>query len=102
MGARNKIFGKAFPKAEKKLRILVTGGKMSKASAVARAGGRDGHKVFTAEILPYRYCHTRFCTYVSKHYVLPRPTVNPEKWEATIQGIVAEQGIDLIIPCTAP
>lgn len=75
---------------------------MSKASAVARAVGRCGHQVFTAEILPYRYCHTRFVSYVSKHYVLPRPTVDPEGWEATIQAIVKEQGIDLIIPCTAP
>jgi len=75
---------------------------MSKASAVARAVGREGHKVFTAEIMPYKYCHTRFCTYVSKHYVLPRPTVQPEEWEAAIQAIVKEQSIDLIIPCTAP
>jgi len=100
--ARNKIFGKAFPKAEKKLRILVTGGKMSKASAVARAVGRDGHKVFTAEISPYELCHTRFCTYVSKHYVLPRPTVQPKEWVEKMQAIVTEQNIDLIIPCTAP
>jgi len=101
---RHKIFGSAFQAGspKKQLRILVTGGKMSKASAVARAVGRDGHKVFTAEILPYRYCHTRFCSYVSKHYVLPRPTVDPVAWEAAIQSIVAEQNIDLIIPCTAP
>merc|ERR1711879_186211 len=101
---RHRFFGPSFnvgaPK--KQLRVLVTGGKMSKASAVARAVGRDGHKVFTAEILPYRFCHTRFVTYVSKHYVLPRPTVEPEAWEAKIQAIVAEQNIDLIIPCTAP
>merc|ERR1712019_223901 len=49
-----------------------------------------------------KFCHTRFCTYVSKHYVLPRPTVQPEEWEAAIQNIVKEQNIDLIIPCTAP
>merc|ERR1711879_922864 len=101
---RHRFFGPSFnvgaPK--KQLRVLVTGGKMSKASAVARAVGRDGHKVFTAEILPYKFCHTRFVTYVSKHYVLPRPTVEPEAWEAKIQAIVAEQNIDLIIPCTAP
>merc|ERR1719313_1500978 len=98
------MFGKGFAKvsSKKQLNILVTGGKMSKASAVARAVGRDGHKVFTAEIMPYKFCHTRFCGYVSKHYVLPRPTLEPEAWEAAIQAIVAEQGIDLIIPCTAP
>jgi len=75
---------------------------MSKASAVARAVGRDGHKVYTAEIQPYQFCHTRFCTYVSKHYVLPRPTVQPKEWVETMQKIVTEQNIDLIIPCTAP
>merc|ERR1719440_382502 len=100
------VFGGAFEKGDsskkKQLRILVTGGKMSKASAVARAVGRDGHKVFTAEIMPYKFCHTRFCSYVSKHYVLPRPTVQPKEWEAAIQAIVKEQNIDLIIPCTAP
>jgi len=88
--------------ASKQLRILVTGGKMTKASAIARAVGRDGHKVFTAEISPYQLCHTRFCGYVSKHYVLPRPTVQPAEWVAKMQQIVAEQNIDLIIPCTAP
>merc|ERR1711934_1066469 len=100
------IFGGAFQKGcsadKKQLRILVTGGKMSKASAVARAVGRDGHKVFTAEIMPYSLCHTRFCSYVSKHYVLPRPTVQPKEWLAAVQAIVKEQNIDLIIPCTAP
>merc|ERR1719243_50126 len=102
--ARNKIFAKGLAKVspQKQLRILVTGGKMSKASAVARAVGRDGHKVFTAEIMPYQFCHTRFCTYVSKHYVLPRPTVQPKEWVEKMQAIVAEQNIDLIIPCTAP
>jgi len=75
---------------------------MTKASAVARAVGRDGHEVFTAEIMPYQFCHTRFCTYVSKHYVLPRPTVQPKEWLETMQEIVVEQNIDLIIPCTAP
>merc|ERR1719240_456094 len=75
---------------------------MSKASAVARAVGRDGHKVFTAEILPYKFCHTRFVKYVSKHYVLPRPTEDPKAWVAKMQAIVADQQIDLIIPCTAP
>eukprot|EP00931_Biecheleriopsis_adriatica_P042788 TRINITY_DN2440_c0_g1_i1.p1 TRINITY_DN2440_c0_g1~~TRINITY_DN2440_c0_g1_i1.p1 ORF type:complete len:538 (+),score=127.25 TRINITY_DN2440_c0_g1_i1:90-1616(+) len=103
---RHKLHGKTFEKGRsadaKKLNILVTGGKMSKASAVARAVGRDGHNVFTAEIMPYKFCHTRFTTYAKKHYVLPRPTVQPKEWEATIQRIVKEQNIDLIIPCTAP
>jgi hypothetical protein len=103
---RHRLFGGSFKKGNsakrKQLRILVTGGKMSKASAVARAVGRDGHKVFTAEIMPYKFCHTRFCSYVSKHYVLPRPTVQPKEWEDAIQAIVKEQNIDLIIPCTAP
>jgi len=101
---RHHVCGPSFTRGEpkKRLRVLVTGGKMSKASAVARAVGRDGHEVFTAEILPYRFCHTRFCCYVSKHYVLPRPTVQPKEWEAAIQAIVLEQNIDLVIPCTAP
>merc|ERR1719440_691397 len=100
------VIGGAFEKGDsaekKKLNILVTGGKMTKASAVARAVGRDGHTVFTAEIMPYKFCHTRFCRYVSKHYVLPRPTLQPKEWEDAIQSIVKEQDIDLIIPCTAP
>jgi len=102
---RRLVFGVPFDKGEppkRCLNVLVTGGKMSKASAVARAVGRSGHKVFTAEILPYRYCHTRYCTYVSKHYVLPRPVDEPEAWQKAIKAIVAEQNIDLIIPCTAP
>lgn len=104
--ARYKIWGGVFAKGKsaetKQLRILVTGGKMSKASAVARACGRDGHIVFSAEISPYNLCHTRFCGYVSKHYVLPRPTLQPKEWHAKIMSIVEEQKIDLIIPCTAP
>mmetsp|Transcript_148420 Transcript_148420/g.257557 ORF Transcript_148420/g.257557 Transcript_148420/m.257557 type:complete len:435 (+) Transcript_148420:3-1307(+) len=101
---KHRLLGPSFQcgKPKRQLRVLVTGGKMSKASAVARAVGREGHKVFTAEIMPYKFCHTRFCTYVSKHYVLPRPTVQPEEWVAAMQAIVKEQSIDLIIPCTAP
>jgi hypothetical protein len=106
---RHKLCGPDFKKdapettpEKRQLNVLVTGGKMSKSSAVARAVGREGHKVFTAEILPYRYCHTRYCSYVCKHYVLPRPVDEPEKWQAAIQAIVAENKIDLIIPCTAP
>jgi len=101
---RHRLIGPSFKcgSPKKPLRVLVTGGKMSKASAVARALGRDGHKVFTAEIMPYALCHSRFCTYVTKHYVLPRPTAQPEEWEAAIQKIVKEQSIDLIVPCTAP
>merc|ERR1719482_507836 len=95
-------FEKGTSAQKKQLKILVTGGKMSKASAVARAVGRDGHRVFSAEISPYKYCHTQFSTYVSKHFVLPRPTVDPKAWEAAILKIVREQKIDLIIPCTAP
>ena len=45
-------------------------------------------EVVTAEILPYRFCHTRFCRYASSHYILPRPTVEPQKWEDTIMRIV--------------
>jgi hypothetical protein len=103
---RHRLCGGEFERGssalKKQRRVLVTGGKMSKASAVARAVGRDGHVVFTAEIMPYKFCHTRFCSYVSKHYVLPRPTVQPKEWEAAIQAIVKEHDIDLIIPCTAP
>merc|ERR1719207_110295 len=103
---KHRVFKSCFEKGssaeKKKLNILVTGGKMTKASAVARAVGRDGHNVFTAEISPYEFCHTRFCRYVSAHYVLPRPTVQPEEWQAAVQKIVKERNIDLIIPCTAP
>jgi len=87
---------------KRRLRVLVTGGKMSKSSAVARAVGREGHEVFTAEISPYELCHTRFCKYVTRHYVLPRPTRQPKKWLSTIKNIVKKEKIDLIIPCTAP
>jgi hypothetical protein len=101
---RYKLFGPAFERGvpKKRLNILVTGGKMTKASAVARAVGRDGHRVFTAEILPYRYCHTRFCGYVEKHYVLPRPVEQPQEWQEEVKAIVKRHNIDLIIPCTAP
>ncbi|CAE8738421.1 unnamed protein product [Polarella glacialis] len=52
--------------------------------------------------MPYKYCHTRFCSYVSTHFVLPRPTLQPKEWLAAMKAIVDEQKIDLIIPCTAP
>merc|ERR1719161_2186925 len=47
-------------------------------------------------------CATHVSVNVSKHYVLPRPTVQPKEWVETMQKIVKEQNIDLIIPCTAP
>ena len=87
---------------KKLLRILVTGGKMTKACTVARVVGRAGHTVVTAEVMPYKFCHTRFSSYVSKHYILPRPTAHPQEWEQAVLAIVKEQQINLIIPCTAP
>ena len=43
--------------------VIRFGDTLPKASAVARAVGRDGHNVFTAEISPYEFCHTRFCRF---------------------------------------
>jgi len=108
-GVRDLLFGPSFQvskskpgSARAKLRVLVTGGKMSKSSAVVRAVGREGHTVFSAEISPYELCHTRFSRYSTRHFVLPRPTEKPNDWLKCMQRIVKSEKIDLIIPCTAP
>lgn len=89
-------------KTKRKLRVLVTGGKMSKTSWVLRMVGKAGHDVWCAEIDTYKYNHTQFSKYCMGYHVLPRPEQDVENWLKELRRLVEELKIDLLIPCTSP
>src|SRR5687768_6847880 len=54
--------------------ILISGGKMTKALALARAFHRAGHRVILVEARKYRLTGHRFSRAVDRFYIVPEPT----------------------------
>merc|ERR1719412_514875 len=88
--------------AKKQMRVLVTGGKMSKASWVLRMLGKAGHDVWIGEVATYRFNHTRFSRFCRGYEVLPRPEADMGAWLCTLRRLIIKHRIDLLIPCTSP
>jgi len=84
------------------LNVLVTGGKMSKASWILRMLGKVGHNVWIGEVETYRYNHTQFSKYCKGYKVLPRPEQEFDAWLAELKKLISELNIDLLVPCTSP
>jgi len=89
-------------KPKDSLRVLVTGGKMSKASWVLRMLGKAGHKVWIGEVPTYRFNHSQFSKYCEGYKVLPRPEKDYDQWLQELRKLVKELKIDLLVPCTSP
>lgn len=86
----------------RRLRVLVTGAKMSKSSWVLRMLGKAGHDVWCGEVSTYYLNHTQFSKYCKGYKVLPRPEKDTKAWLKELRKIVDELQIDLIVPCTSP
>ncbi|HEX7736698.1 MAG TPA: hypothetical protein VF458_17760 [Ktedonobacteraceae bacterium] len=77
-------------------RILLTGGRSFVALDLARQFARSGHEVIVAESLPVHLC--RYSTSVRKHYLVPRPNVQPGEYIDELVRIIREEQIDLLLP----
>ncbi len=80
--------------------VLISGGKMTKALALARAFHDAGHRVILVEASKYRLTGHRFSRAVSAFHIVPSPN-DPGYAEALLRVVQAEK-VDVYVPVCAP
>ena len=98
-------FMKPFQKqavAENPKRILITGGKMTKALQLARLFHQAGHTVFLVETHKYWLSGHRFSNAVQRFYTVPAPKQGADGFCQGLLEIVKRENIDVFIPVTSP
>ncbi len=88
--------------AENPKRILITGGKMTKALQLARCFHAAGHTVFLVETHKYWLSGHRFSNAVQGFYTVPAPKKDKEGFCQGLLDIVKRENIDVFIPVTSP
>jgi len=83
-------------------RILLTGGKMTKALQLARSFHAAGHEVFLVESHKYWLSGHRFSKAVKRFYTIPAPEKDPEGYCQQLLEIVKRDNIDVFIPVSSP
>ncbi|MDA0169471.1 hypothetical protein OJ998_10270 [Solirubrobacter taibaiensis] len=80
--------------------ILISGGKMTKALALARSFHRAGHRVVLVEARKYRLTGHRFSRAVDRFYTVPEP-MHPG-YVAALVEIVRREAVDVYVPVCSP
>lgn len=80
--------------------VMISGGKMTKALALARAFHAAGHRVVLVEAAKYRLTGHRFSTAVDAFHVVPPPD-DPGYAQALVDVVRAE-GVDVYVPVCSP
>jgi hypothetical protein len=80
--------------------VLASGGKMTKALALARSFHAAGHRAVLVESGRYRFTGHRFSHAVDAFHVVPKPQ-SPEYVEALVE-IVRNEGVDVYVPVCSP
>jgi predicted ATP-grasp superfamily ATP-dependent carboligase len=80
--------------------VLVTGGKMTKALALARAFHAAGHRVVLVESTKYRWTGHRFSRAVDAFHCTPEPTA--PGYAQALRDIVVDEGVDVVVPVSSP
>ncbi|TVQ47836.1 MAG: ATP-grasp enzyme [Gloeocapsa sp. DLM2.Bin57] len=83
-------------------RILITGGKMTKALQLSRSFQQAGHEVILVETHKYWLSGHRFSSAVSKFYTIPAPEKDPDGYCQNLLNIVKTEKIDVFIPVSSP
>jgi predicted ATP-grasp superfamily ATP-dependent carboligase len=83
-------------------RILLTGGKMTKALQLARSFHRAGHEVFLVETHKYWLSGHKFSNAVKGFYTVPAPEKDPEGYCQKLLEVVKKENIDVFIPVSSP
>jgi predicted ATP-grasp superfamily ATP-dependent carboligase len=83
-------------------RILLTGGKMTKALQLARSFHGSGHEVFLVESHKYWLSGHRFSKAVKGFYTIPAPEKDPEGYCQGLLDLVKQENIDVFIPVSSP
>ena len=92
---------KAIEKAAKK-RVLITGGKMTKALQLARSFHRDGHEVFLVETDKYWLSAHQFSRAVKQFFTVPAPEEDSDAYCQALLKIAKSNNIDLFVPVSSP
>lgn len=80
--------------------VLVSGGKMTKALALARAFHRAGHRVILVESRKYRFTGHRFSRAVDSFHCVPEPT--EPGYARALLDIAVREGVDVFVPVASP
>ncbi|MFC5063433.1 ATP-grasp enzyme [Actinomycetospora atypica] len=80
--------------------VMLSGGKMTKALALARAFHAAGHRVVLVEQAKYRYTGHRFSRAVDVFHTVPAPD-DPGYAQALLDVVHAE-GVDVYVPVCSP
>jgi hypothetical protein len=80
--------------------ILISGGKMTKALALARAFHRAGHRVVLVESPKYRWTGHRFSRAVDAFHTVPAP--DAPDYTRRLLDIVRAESVDVYVPVCSP
>jgi hypothetical protein len=80
--------------------ILLSGGKMTKSLALARAFHRAGHRVVLVESAKYRWTGHRFSRAVDAFHTVPAP--DAPDYTRRLLEIVRAEGVDVYVPVCSP
>lgn len=83
-------------------KILVTGGKMTKALQLARSFHKAGHQVFLVETHKYWLSGHRFSNAVKRFYTVSAPEKDSNAYIQELLNIVRQEGIDAFVPVSSP
>lgn len=80
--------------------ILLSGGKMTKALALARSFSAAGHRVVLVESAKYRFTGHRFSRAVDAFHTVPEPY--EQGYAAALLDIIEAEGVDVYVPVCSP
>ncbi|MEQ3554415.1 ATP-grasp enzyme [Pseudonocardia nematodicida] len=80
--------------------IMISGGKMTKALALARAFHRAGHRVVLVEQHRYRFSGHRFSRAVDAFHVVPAP--DAPDYATRLAAVARAEGVDVYVPVCSP
>ncbi|MDJ0843684.1 ATP-grasp domain-containing protein [Crocosphaera sp.] len=83
-------------------KVLLTGGKMTKALQLARCFDNAGHGVILVETDKYWLSGHRFSKAVQGFYTVPAPEKDPAGYYQGLLNIVQKENIDIFIPVSSP
>ncbi len=98
--SRSRPARRPVPRDPRRRTVLVSGGKMTKALALARHFHAAGHRVVMVETARYRWTGHRFSRAVDAFHVVP-DTDSPDYADALLR-VVKEEGVDVYVPVCSP
>ncbi|MBC7375013.1 MAG: ATP-grasp enzyme, partial [Frankiales bacterium] len=86
--------------ADRPRTVLISGGKMTKALALARSFHQAGHRVVLVESHKYRLTGHRFSRSVDRFLTIPAPE-HPD-YAAALLRVVLQEKVDVYVPVCSP